>query len=140
MGAMNEGVRTLDRLIVAALGPSAALAERQAFTAQVHRALTALGLARMVGSVVSARRGEGRGTAQGWALVITVNSHAAMTKLRLLGPSLLSQLQQEISALSSVSVTTQRSVQPAVRTEAGPRPAPPPAALARLRAFYSQDH
>lgn len=140
MDAMNHSVRLLDELIERALGPSAALAERRALTDYVASALSTLGHSRLIQTLVLARRANAPRSAGGVELVITVTSHAAMAKLRLLAPALLLQLQQEIPDLKTVSVTTQRAVQPPGRPQAGPRPKPPADALARLRAVYSQDH
>jgi hypothetical protein len=140
MDAMNHRVRLLDELIERALGPSAALAERRALTDCVASALSGLGQSRLTQTLVVARRTNPPRSAGGAELAISVTSHAAMTKMRLLAPELLDQLQQEIPDLRSVSITTQKSVQPLARPQAGPRPTPPAQAMARLRALYSQDH
>lgn len=140
MDAMNHSVRLLDELIERALGPSAALVERRALTDCVASALAGLGQSRLVPTLVVARRTNPPRATGGVELAITATSHAAMTKMRLLAPELLHQLQQEIPDLRSVSVTTQKSVQPLNRPQAGPRPTPPAQALTRLRALYSQDH
>lgn len=140
MGAMDSGVRLLDELILQALGPSAALAERKAHAAHVAAALTALGHPRLVTTVLGARRGQTPRSAKGWELVVTVTSHAAMAKLRLLAPGLLSHLQQEMPDLASVAVTAQKAIQAAERSKPPPRPRPPDQGLARLRSFYSHDH
>lgn len=140
MGGMDSGVRLLDELILQALGPSAALAERKAHAAHVAAALAALGHPRLISTVLGARRGQTSRSAKGWELVITVTSHAAMAKLRLLAPELLSHLQQDMPDLASVTVTAQKAVGAAERPKPPPRPSPPQQGLARLRSFYSQDH
>nr|UOZ96151.1 hypothetical protein NCPCFENI_00042 [Cupriavidus sp.] len=140
MGAMDSGVRLLDELILQALGPSAALAERKAHAAHVAAALAALGHTRLAPTILGARRGQTPRSARGWELVITVTSHAAMAKLRLLAPELLSHLQREMPDLAVVTVTAQKSIQAAERPKPPPRPRPPEQGLARLRSFYSQDH
>lgn len=140
MRAMDHGVQMLDRLILRALGPSGALAERQALTGQVHVLLRELGHARLVGSVVSARHTPARRGGDAWELVITASTHSAMAKLRLLVPLLLVELQKDLVGLAHVSVTAQRTTQEAPRPVAGARPVPPPGAVARLRQFYASDH
>jgi len=140
MRAMNNGVRLLDELILQALGPSAPLAERKAHAAHVAAALTALGHPRLVPTVLGARRGQRPRSAKGWELVVTVTSHAAMAKLRLIVPELLSHLQQEMPDLATVTVTAQKTIQAAERPKPAPRPRPPEQGLARLRSFYSHDH
>lgn len=140
MGAMDSGVRLLDELILQALGPSAALAERKAHAAHVAAALTALGHPRLLPTILGARRGQRPRSAKGWELVITVTSHAAMAKLRLIVPELLSHLQQEMPDLATVTVTAQKTIQAAERPKPAPRPRPPEQGLARLRSFYSHDH
>lgn len=140
MGAMDHGVQMLDRLILRALGPSGALAERQALTGQVHFVLRGIGHSRLADSVASARRAPTRRGGEAWELVITAATHSAMAKLRLVVPVLLAELQKDLPGLASVSVAAQRATQEGPRPIAGARPVPPPDALARLRRFYASDY
>ena len=140
MGAMHPGVTLLQTAIVRALGPSAALAERQAFATQIQAVLRQEGQARLVPTIVAARLAAAQGASRGKTLVITVTSHAAMAKLRLLEPLLRAQIQQEIPDIAALKIVAQRAVSASPGPTAPARPSIPADALARLRAFYSQDH
>lgn len=140
MGVMQPGVTLLQTAIARALGPSAALAERQAFATQIQAVLSREGQARLAPTIVAARLASAQGLGQGKTLVITVTSHAAMAKLRLLEPVLRAQIQQETPEIAAVKIVAQRAVSASPGPAAPARPAIPAHALARLRAFYSQDH
>jgi hypothetical protein len=90
--------------------------------------------------VVGARRMLTQPRAGGETLVVTVSSHAAMAKLRLLEPRLLALIRAETPEIETVKVVAQRAVAASPGPVAAARPAAPAEALARLRAFYSQDH
>lgn len=140
MGAMQPGVTLLQTAIVRALGPSAALAERQAFATQIQAVLSQEGQARLVPTIVAARLAPAQGLGRGKTLVITVTSHAAMSKLKLLEPLLRAQIQQETPDIEALKIVAQRAVSASPRPAAPARPSVPAHTLARLRAFYSQDH
>jgi len=140
MGAMHPGVTLLQTAIARALGPSAALAERQAFATQIQAVLSQAGQARLVPTIVAARLAPPQGLSRGQTLVITVTNHAAMSKLRLLEPLLRAQIQKETPDIAALKIVTQRAVSASPQPAAPARPTIPAHALARLRAFYSQDH
>lgn len=140
MGVMQPGVTLLQTAITRALGPSAALAERQAFATQIQTVLSKEGQARLGPTIVAARLAPSQDGRQGKTLVVTVTSHAAMSKLRLLEPVLRAEIQRETPEVAAVKIVVQRVVSASPRPFAPARPAVPAHALARLRAFYSQDH
>lgn len=140
MGVMQPGVTLLQTAIARALGPSSALAERQAFATQIQAVLNQEGQARLVPTIVAARLAPAQGLSKGKTLVITVTNHAAMSKLRLLEPLLRTQIQRETPEITALKIVAQRAVSASPRPTAPARPSIPAPALARLRAFYSQDH